>query len=771
MKKNSSNPSLVNQINEKLNRGLLFHNSGQFNSAKILYLEALQLEPNYFETLQLLGALAAQSGEWIEAIDYLTTALKININNSSVYNNLGNVLQELHRYNEALSSYNKAIELEPNFAMAFTNRGNVLKLLGRTNEALSNYDSSLILKHDSATTHYNRGNVLYELGYIDDALVSFDKAIQYQNDYSEAYYNRGNIFFDLKIFNKALINYDRAIEFDNEFAEAFYNRANVIYELRHVDFAHLDSDKLIEYQNIHSYSEFINPLYLQDFNYFDECLKSYDKAIVFKPDYAEAYLNRGSILEELGRFEQAITSYEKAIDLKSDLDFLLGMSINARNHICNWSNFHENNNELIVKIENNENVIPPFTALAIFDLPCIHKIAADLWSKSKFPSQIVTFEKKYSKHNKIKLGYYSADFHNHATSILMAEFFELHDKDKFESFAFSFGPHKQDEMRLRVARAFDHFIDVRNKSDKDIAILSRTLEIDIAIDLKGFTLGSRTGIFAYRCAPVQVNYLGYPGTMSSDYIDYLIADKTLIPVESQKHYSEKIIYLPNTYQVNDSKKKISEILFTREELGLPESGFVFCCFNNNYKITPETFDSWMRILKAIKGSVLWLLEGDIVAAQNLQKEAELRGVQKCRLIFAKRMNLSDHLARHKFADLFLDTLPYNAHTTASDALWTGLPVLTLMGKSFAGRVAASLLHAIELPELITYTQNEYESKAIELATNSEIFEKLKSKLLEKKLTSPLFDTQLFTNHLQKGYQIIYERYQEDLPPDHIYIDS
>lgn len=741
------------QITLKLHQGLALHNAGHFDQAKAIYLDALNLNPIYFETLQLLGTLAAQYGQWFEAIHYFSKALNINNKSSSVHNNLGNVLQELMRFEEALFSYNKAIEHEPSFAMAYTNRGNALKLLGRINEALASYDKALNLKDDSAVTYYNRGIVLYELGDIDQALASYDKAIQYQIDYSEAYYNRGNIFFDLKNFDEALVCFDKAIEFDNEFADAFYNRGNVLYQLRN--------------NNV----DLIQNVTHDEFNYFEECLKSYDKAIAIKSDYAEAYLNRGSVLEELGLIEQAIISYDNAISLKSDLDFLLGMSINARNHICNWMDYHENKKKLLAKIEGNEKAIPPFTALSLFDLPYIHRLAADLWTNSKFPSQSINDLPKYNNHNKIKLGYYSADFHNHATSILMVEFFELHDKEKFELFAFSFGPDKKDEMRQRVAKAFDHFIDVRFKSDKDIALLSRSMEIDIAIDLKGFTLGSRTGIFAYRCAPVQVNYLGYPGTMYSDYIDYLIADKTLIPVESQKHYSEKILYLPNTYQVNDSKRQISNKLFTRKELGLPESGFVFCCFNNSYKITPDIFDSWMRILKAVNGSVLWLLDGHNKVVQNLQNEAVLRGIQASRLIFAKRMPLPDHLARHKLADLFLDTLPYNAHTTASDALWTGLPVLTQIGKSFAGRVAASLLGSIDMPELIAFTPKEYESTAIELASNSEILEKLKSKLLAKKLTSPLFDTQLFTGHMQKGYQLIYARNQADLPVDHIYIES
>jgi len=349
--------------------------------------------------------------------------------------------------------------------------------------------------------------------------------------------------------------------------------------------------------------------------------------------------------------------------------------------------------------------------------------------------------------------------------------FERHDKAKFELVAFSFGPNRNDEMRKRVSAAFDQFMDVRNRSDKDIALLSRKLEIDVAVDLKGFTTDARAGIFSYRAAPLQVNYLGYPGTMGAEYIDYLIADGTLIPEASRQHYAEKIAYLPNSYQVNDRKRAIADKMFSREELGLPSTGFVFCCFNNSYKITPAIFDGWMRILKQVEGSVLWLLEANSTAVRNLRHEAEARGINAARLIFAKRMPLAEHLARHRAADLFIDTLPCNAHTTASDALWAGLPVLTCTGEAFASRVAASLLNAIDLPELVTTTQDQYEARAVELATNPERLKQIKQKLERNRLTTPLFDTELFTKHIEAAYIQIYERYQADLPPEHIYVSK
>jgi predicted O-linked N-acetylglucosamine transferase (SPINDLY family) len=347
----------------------------------------------------------------------------------------------------------------------------------------------------------------------------------------------------------------------------------------------------------------------------------------------------------------------------------------------------------------------------------------------------------------------------------MAELFEKHDKSKFELYAFSFGPDIKDPMRARVEAAFDQFIDVTTMSDKEIAMFSRMLQIDIAIDLKGATKDHRFGIFSHRAAPIQVSYLGYPGTMGAEYIDYLIADKTLIPTESQKFYTEKIAYMPHSYQVNDRSRVISERVFTKQEVGLPEEGFVFACFNNNYKITPDVFDVWMRILKSVEGSVLWVYQDNETAALNLRKEAQKRGVVPERLVFAPKIEKSEHLARHKLADLFIDTLPINAHTTASDALWAGLPVLTCLGESFASRVAGSLLNAIGMPELITTSHEEYEALAITLGNDPQRIKAMKQKLEHNKLTTPLFDSTLFTKNIENLYEQMWKRDRDGMGVD------
>ena len=437
--------------------------------------------------------------------------------------------------------------------------------------------------------------------------------------------------------------------------------------------------------------------------------------------------------------------------------------------ICSWSDLEESLSKISTKVMACEKVANPFLLLALNDDALLHKKSSEIYVQSTYPlnTMLGPIIKRPQNH-KIKLGYFSADFHNHATGYLMAELFELHDKSKFELIGFSFGPTTNDEMRHRLEKSFDQFIEVDSKSDVEIAQLSRNLKLDIAVDLKGFTQDSRTGIFSYRAAPIQVNYLGYPGTMGADYIDYIIADKTLIPTESQLLYAEKVVYLPNSYQVNDRKRLISNRRFTRQEHGLPEDDFVFCCFNSNYKILPDIFASWMRILHAVEGSVLWVFQDNPWVIENLKSEALNFGICINRLIFAEQIPLAEHLARHHQADLFLDTLPYNAHTTTSDALWTGLPVLTLTGKSFASRVAASLLNAIGLPELITSSQEEYEALAIKLAKTPQKLADIKSKLASNRLTSPLFDTPLFTKNLEDAYIKMHERYRSGLQPNHIF---
>jgi len=444
--------------------------------------------------------------------------------------------------------------------------------------------------------------------------------------------------------------------------------------------------------------------------------------------------------------------------------------LHTKMHLCIWDDLPIHLNELTNKINNNEKVIIPFALLALIDDPEIQRKNTEIFVNMKYPQGHDSSEiDRYPKHTKIQIGYFSADFRDHPVSHLTAELYETHDRDQFEIYAFSFGSDTKDEMNLRIKAGVDHFHDVRTMSHKDVAMLARSVELDIAVDLGGFTQNSRTGVFAMSAAPIQISWLGYLGTMGINYYDYLVADETIIPEKNQKYYSEKIVYLPN-YQINDSKQSPPETIFTRQDLGLPETGFVFCCFNNTFKITPTTFDNWGRILEQVDGSVLLIYIKNKSAKMNLTKEIVLRGIDPNRLIFGERLPKPEYLARYRVTDLFLDTLPYNAQTTASDALRMELPVLTCMGNSYDSRVAASLMNAINLPELITTNQEQYESLAIELATNPEKLKVIKDKLVDNLATAQLYDTPLFTRHLESAYLKMYERYQQGLDPDHIYVE-
>jgi predicted O-linked N-acetylglucosamine transferase (SPINDLY family) len=720
----------------KLKTALALCQQGRWDQAEILYNEILrsQLLPLRFDGLAQLATLAAQLKDSRLAVELFDRALKLNPNHPGVLNTRSSVLFELKRYDEALDSCNRALTIKPDYVNALNSRGIILRILKRPEQALNSYNQALILNPDYVEALNNRGQVLCDLKRYKEALDSCNRALTIKPDYVNALNSRGIILCSLQRPEEALDSYNQALAIKPDYVEALNNRGQVLCDL-------------------------IRP---------EEALDCYDRAIAIKPDYAEVLNSRGHVLRKLKRPEEAQDSYRKALAIKPDYAFLYGTWLYTKMKTCDWNHIEDQFAQLTEKVEQGEKAAPPFANLAIFSSATIQRKAAEIWVQANHPvSHALPKMEQRLKHDKIRLGYFSADFRNHPVSYLTAELFETHDRSKFELTAFSFGPDAQDDMRKRVMAAFDQFIDVRGQSDLDVALLARSMEIDIAVDLGGHVHGGRTDIFALRAAPIQVNYLGYPGTMGAEYIDYILADAILIPETEQRHYSEKIAYLP-CFQANDTQRRIADTTFTRSELGLPQSGFVFCCFNNTYKITPDVFDSWMRILKRVEGSVLWLYEENATVATNLKKEAVLRGINPERLIFAQRIPQAEYLARYKMADLFLDTRPFNAGTTASDALWSGLPVLTCPGEAFAGRMAASLLNAIALPELIASTPEAYEALAVDMATHPEKLKAIKQKLAQNRLTAPLFNTRLFTRHMEAAYQEMYQRYQTGLAPEHIY---
>jgi predicted O-linked N-acetylglucosamine transferase (SPINDLY family) len=726
----------MSDLAAKFQRARVLHQNGQLSRARVMYEEILEIRPNHLDALNSLALIAGQSNDFSRAVKLFERALKIDPKNAAAHCNRGLALQQLKQLESALMSYDQAIALKADYAVAYYNRGNALKELGRLEAALESYDRAIAANAGFAQAYYNRGVLQQDLRQWDAALASYGRAIALKADYAEACHNRGVVLQEIEQWHAALESYDRAIAIDAGHVAAWSNRGVVLSRLKQ----------------------------------WDAALASFDQAIAIKADFANAYFNRGNTLNDLKQYPESVESYDRAIALGSDGIGLYGSRRHAKMQICDWRDFAVETEDLIARIGRNEPASPPFHVMLMTDSAELQKQAAQSWTLHQYPPHAATpAAPRNPRRGKIGVGYFSADFHDHATMYLMAELFERHDRSRFEIIAISFGPDAKDAMRARLQSACSRFVDVRHLSDAEVAMLAREMQIDIAVDLKGLTQFGRPGIFARRAAPVQINYLGYPGTMGAEYIDYIIADRTLVPQVHERHYTEKIIFLPDSYQVNDTRRRIADKSFSREELGLPRSGFVFCCFNNSFKITPGMFDVWMRMLRRVEGSVLWLFESNPIASENLRREAALRNVNPARLIFAKFMALPDHLARHGAADLFLDTVPCNAHTTASDALWTGLPVLTCTGQAFASRVAASLLMAVEMPDLITSAETDYEELAVDLATHPERLAGLKRQLAERRLESALFDPALYATHLETAYTQIYERHQAGLPSEHIYV--
>lgn len=641
-------------------------------------------------------------------------------------------LQQAGQLDAAQAIYQNILKVQPKHFDSLHLSGLVTILKGNLEAGIKLIDKAIRVNPNVPAAYNNRGNALMDLKRFDEALISYNKALSLKSDYASAHNNRGNALQMLDRLDEALASYEKALSLDPRHPDAHFNRGNV----------------------------------LAKFKRLDEAIACYDKAVSLRPNYAEVYNNRGNTLLEMRRFGEALASYEKALAIKPDYEFLFGTYLNTKMTLCDWRSFPENLKRYQHGIAAGRRVSIPFPSLTLLDAPDLQQTVAKVYAAAKHPrSRALGAVRKRKPDGKIRIGYYSADFRIHAMTYLMAGLYEAHDADKFEIYGFSLGPSVDDHMRQRVASAFHKFIDVKDRNDRQVARLSRDLGIDIAVDLNGYTQGARLGMFAEGCAPVQVSFLGYPGTTGADYIDYVIVDRTVLPDENQPYFTEKAVYLPCSYQVNDSQRAMSDRVFSRQELGLPETGFVFCCFNNSFKILPATFDGWMRILKAVDGSVLWLLEDNPTAANNLRKEAQARGVDGRRLVFAPRMPLADHLARYRQADLFIDTLPYNAHTTTSDALWVGVPVLTCIGRSFAGRVAASLLYEAGLPEMVTDSQEAYEAKAIELAQNPDRLGAIKTKLEANKATTRLFDSASFARHIEAAYEAMHARSQAGLPPD------
>ncbi len=706
--------------------------AGRLREAADAYANILKDEPENFDALHGLAVVRFQQGELEPAEGLFARALALRPRSAEILYNRGSLLQTLGRKHEALVCFDGALVIRADYPEVLGNRGALLMDLGRHDVALADFTHLTIAKPALPEGWSNQGAALMKLGRYREAAASYSKALTLKPDFLEARRARAWLTFSLRQFAEALSDIAWILARDTGDAGAWQLRGDILAAAGRREAA----------------------------------VESYGHAIALRPDLVDCMFNRAHQLFGLRRFEEAAAGYAAVVRFDPEYRYALGHLIFAKLCCCNWPGLDELREELRDGLRAEKLALQPFHALvSTYSEEAIFR-ATRAFALSEYPAtaQPLSAHTAYA-HRRIRIGYLSASFHNHAVSRQMAGVFEHHDRAEFEITAFSLGPDDGGALRRRLAPAFHDFLDVSSWDDPRIAEEIRRRNIDIAIDLMGFTENSRPAILAQRPAPVQINYLAYPGSMAADHMDYLIADGIVIPPESEAYFSEKVIRLPHCYLPQDSARAIANQPVSRARAGLPEQGFVFCCFNHSYKIIPEIFDVWMNLLRGVPGSVLWLNQLDSAAQRNLGSQAKIRGIEPERIIFAPFVpGDAEHLARLQAAGLFLDTPRYNAHATASDALWAGVPVLTIIGQTFPARVGASLLHALEIDELIAPDLNSYEELALLLAREPARLMAVRRKLAENSRTKPLFNTAEFTRHFELALHTVMKRLRDGLAP-------
>ncbi|MEJ2163890.1 MAG: tetratricopeptide repeat protein [Desulfobacterales bacterium] len=795
-KSNQQNNYSATQLGLILERGLSFHRRGDLCQAEKDYREILKVMPMNADALHLLGVLSNQKQENKTAVDLITRAIEIHPNQPIYHNNLGNVYRDSGNFWQAIFCYQKALEIKPDFVEVYVNLGIAYHQIGDLDRAASTYQNAIMLKPDSAEAYYNLGNALKERGLFDEAISCYQRSAALNPMLVESFYNQANILEKIGRFEEAIICLKKCIHFKPDWAEARSNLGNLLKQQGFLD------DAILHYRQAINLKPELDAAYnnlgnaLKDHGSFVEAIVSYhkalqicpgnadayfnlgvvyaeadgiaeaiecfQKAIRLKPKFAEAHNYMGLVLAEQGRRDEAIDYIHKAIEIRPDYVEAYSYLTHQLQYTCNWDSlkiYSERLDELSSRTDEGNPffVEPPFIGMARhFDLDRHLKNSMRWCRKFSQPLKNVKpafrFDIRRQEKQKLTIGYLSSDFHDHATAHLVVGLFKLHDRNQFNVYCYSYGPDDNSLYRQQIQTNCDQFIDIRNRSLVDAAGRINADRVDILVELKGHTKGARLGILACRPAPIQVHYLGYPGTTGADFIDYLITDKIVTPIEHMPFYSENLVFLPHSYQVNDHKQEIAPHVLHKEDFGLPPDSFVFSSFNLSYKIDRIIFDCWMRILNRVPHGVLWLLKVDETAKQNLKQEAASRGIDSRRLIFADKLPKAQHLTRIRLADLALDTRIVNGHTTTSDSLWAGVPVATLLGSHFASRVSASLLNAVGLSEMITQSLDEYERLAVRLASQPDALEKIKAKLSRNRIVNPLFDTPRFVGNLEKAYQ-------------------
>jgi predicted O-linked N-acetylglucosamine transferase (SPINDLY family) len=674
--------------------------------------------------------------------------------------------QKLGNLSAAEAACAQALALAPRDKGALHLAGVLALHNGNARGAVRFLQRAIEVERDAAELHVALGLALEASGEPTAALRAYDQAIATAAVTAEVWSIRGNVLLGQRRYAEARSSYDQAVALDPRNAGYRNNRAAAMLGLRQLEDSLAESDAALALDPNVAEAHNNRGNALRELRRLDDALRAYDTAAALKPALVEAHVNVGNTALRLGLLDRAVEALGSAVSRAPLFPFAKGYWLHAKSLCCDWNAFTQLRADIDRGVAAGEAIADPFGYQAVATSPRLLKAAAEIFASRLYPPRpsIESMASAGPARDKIRLGYLCGEFRNQATSILMAEVYELHDTDRFDVFAFDNGWDDGSDLRRRLNSAFREMVDISKADDATAARAIAGRNIDILVNLNGYFGDNRQGVFAHRPAPIQVNYLGFPGTLGAPYIDYILADEIVLPPEDHGHYTEKVVTLPDCYQPNDRKRAIAARVFSRADLGLPDHGTIFCCFNNSYKILPDVFDVWIDILKRTPASVLWLLADNAAAARNLRHEAERRGIASSRLVFADRIGHAEHLARHRVADLFLDTWPYNAHTTASDALWAGLPVVTCKGTTFPGRVAASLLHAIGLPELIADSPRAYENLAVALATNAAELRRLREKLAKNRDRCALFDAPRLTRSLEAAYIEMRDRHGAGLPP-------
>jgi predicted O-linked N-acetylglucosamine transferase (SPINDLY family) len=705
-------------LQQLLQQALPLHQGGRLDEAEQIYDRVLAMEPANYAGLHLMGLLRLQQSRLTEALALMEAALKVQPGSAETLSNYAMTLSALGRNEDALAALETALKTQPNNDRSLTNRGAIKAKLNRPEAALEDFDRALSLNSRNLDALNNQGLILHGLKRHEEALISLDKLLALVPGYFEGRNTRGLALRELGRDDAALADFDQVIAQAPDFAGAHVNRASILWRRERLD----------------------------------EALESYGRALALNPDLPEALESRSNLLwTRKQTLAPAIADLERALRVAPDLPYQQGNLLHLKMHAGDWRDFRRDKARLDGAVRAGRPAAVPFVYQGLSDSPDDLLACAITYANREYPPAGRLANKGARREGPIRLGYVCGEFRAQATMYLVAGLFENHDRSRFEVLAFDAGRDDASPMRGRVVASFDKFISIAALSDRDAAARIAAEEVDILVNLNGYFGKMRPGVFAQRPAPIQVNYLGFPGTLGADYMDYILADSVLIGENEQRYYREKVATLPGSYQINDSKRAPVGPA-SRAEHGLPPDAFVFCHFNYGYKITPELFACWMRILTVVEGSLLWLLAGNPLFVENLKREAAAAGVDAARLIFAPPLELEAHRARLALGDLFLDSIVSGAHTTASDALWAGLPLLALHGAAFPGRVAASLLHAVGLPELVTGSLEDYEALAVQLAGDATLLGRYRQRLAQARTSAPLFDTVRTTRYIEAAYE-------------------